>query len=432
MLTPTAPREAGVAPARHFYARGKLLLTGEYLVLDGATALAAPTRRGQGLRVTATEEVDVLHWLGRERDGGLWVEEAFTRAELAAAPPPPVDKSPRARLARLLRTALTAHPLLWPRRTGLRLESRLEFARDWGLGSSATLAYLLAAWAGADAFDLNRVEFGGSGYDVACAGADGPLRYRLARGAPVVEAAAWAPAYLDRLWLVHLGRKQDSRDGIAAYRRAASGGELPRYVAELDAITDEVHAAPTAAALAEALRRHEALVGYVTHQQPLGRGRFADFPGAVKSLGAWGGDFALAVATAAADFDVPGYFAARGFGTVVPARELLLTSATDPAVRPEAPGDWPAFLYGPLAEPRVDNEWLGGRPHRAADLLGYAPRGARLAVAPGRVAPGTLVWLSPEEVREFDLHPAGAGLRRTQLAVRVGEGTGEVRAMVWL
>ena len=432
MSEPAAAREVDAAAARHFYARGKLMLTGEYLVLDGATALAVPTRRGQSLSAALTDEIDVLHWLGREREGGLWIEEAFSRSELEGVPPPPVDKTPRARLGRLLRTVLTVHPLLWPRRTGLRLEAHLEFPRDWGLGSSATLAYLLAAWAGVDAFDLNRVEFGGSGYDVACAGAAGPLRYRLAQGAPLIEAAAWAPAFLDRLSLVHLGRKQDSRAGIAAYRRTAAGPERARYVAELDAITDEVQAARTIEAFAEALRRHEALVGYVTHQQPLGRGRFADFPGAVKSLGAWGGDFALAALTGDGDFDVAEYFAAQGLDTVVPAGQLLLTSAAGSPVRPESPGDWPVFLYGPLAEPRVDNEWLAGRPHRAADLLGYAPDGPdlRLVVAPGRLLPGTLAWLSPAEVREFDLHPAGAGLRRTQLPVRVGES--EMRALVWL
>ena len=36
----------------HFHANGKLLISGEYLVLDGALALAVPTRFGQNLQVT--------------------------------------------------------------------------------------------------------------------------------------------------------------------------------------------------------------------------------------------------------------------------------------------------------------------------------------------------------------------------------------------
>jgi hypothetical protein len=34
-----------------YYSNGKFLLTGEYLVLDGAEALALPTRFGQNLLV---------------------------------------------------------------------------------------------------------------------------------------------------------------------------------------------------------------------------------------------------------------------------------------------------------------------------------------------------------------------------------------------
>ena len=39
-----------------FYSNGKLLLTGEYLVIDGAKALAIPTQKGQSLSVKETEE----------------------------------------------------------------------------------------------------------------------------------------------------------------------------------------------------------------------------------------------------------------------------------------------------------------------------------------------------------------------------------------
>ena len=38
-----------------FYSNGKLLLTGEYVVLDGAKALAVPTRFGQNLIVASVQ-----------------------------------------------------------------------------------------------------------------------------------------------------------------------------------------------------------------------------------------------------------------------------------------------------------------------------------------------------------------------------------------
>ena len=437
------------APPGSYFARGKLLLTGEYLALDGARALAAPTHPGQWLRVGATDEADVLHWLSRDHLGALWFEEAFSRRELRRRPRRD-DASPRARVVRMLRAALSGHPLLWPPGTGLRVETGLQFPRDWGLGSSATLAYLLAAWAGTDAFALNAAEFGGSGYDVACAGAEAPLRYGLAPDrTPRIERVHWAPACLGACFLVHLGHKRDSRAAIADYRAATSTQELRRYVDEVDALTDAVLAADDAAALAAALRQHEALVGYVTHQQPIGRERFGDFAGAVKSLGAWGGDFALAVPTDGRDLaSATAYFQERGCGAVLPAPALLRTSAPRDGNAPQdpvgsaggadpAPADWPTFLYGALAEPRQDNEWLRGRRHRGADLVdfrmvrlgdGGPPTPVRNA---GSLVPGALVYLTPDEVRAFDLHPEGRGYRRQQVWVDV-EGLGPARALAWL
>ena len=40
-----------------FYSNGKLLITGEYLVLDGAKALALPTKYGQYLTVEFLDRI---------------------------------------------------------------------------------------------------------------------------------------------------------------------------------------------------------------------------------------------------------------------------------------------------------------------------------------------------------------------------------------
>ena len=46
-----------------FYSNGKLLITGEYLVLDGAKAFALPTKFGQKLTIEETEgHCWTAHW----------------------------------------------------------------------------------------------------------------------------------------------------------------------------------------------------------------------------------------------------------------------------------------------------------------------------------------------------------------------------------
>ena len=411
------------------------MLTAEYLVLDGARALAVPTTLGQRLEVTRTEEADVRHWRSRDHRGRLWLDEAFSRARLNT-PPDPGERQrrgdPRARVARLLSGILATHRLLWPPGTGLRLTATLEFDRGWGLGSSATLSYLLAAWAGADAYEVNEAEFGGSGYDVAAAAAEGPLLYRTRGTRREVRPVAFAPAWLRGASLVHLGRKQDSRAGIAHYR-AQPRAELVRYVGEVDALTEALLSSRDAGAAVDLLRRHEALIGYVTQQEPIGRHRFADFPGVVKSLGAWGGDFALAVSTET-DVDVGDYFAGHGLRTVVPAADLLLLDEALPPLPDADPGYWPVFFYGELALPEADRAWLAAFPHCAAELVDYglaglSPEGAPRP-APGQRTRGMLVYLPPADVVALDLHPRGAGYRRRHATVDAGGR--RVRAQVWL
>jgi len=59
-----------------FYANGKLLLTGEYLVLDGAQALAIPTKYGQGLIIEKRAQ-EGLKWESYDEYGNCWFQQDF-------------------------------------------------------------------------------------------------------------------------------------------------------------------------------------------------------------------------------------------------------------------------------------------------------------------------------------------------------------------
>ena len=57
-----------------YRANGKLLLTGEYVVLDGVPALALPTKPGQTLEVNINIGESTLRWSSWDADGSLWLE----------------------------------------------------------------------------------------------------------------------------------------------------------------------------------------------------------------------------------------------------------------------------------------------------------------------------------------------------------------------
>ena len=64
-----------------FYSNGKLLITGEYVVLDGAKALAIPTRFGQNLSVTSGSNQE-LKWTSFDADKSVWFQDIITFQEV--------------------------------------------------------------------------------------------------------------------------------------------------------------------------------------------------------------------------------------------------------------------------------------------------------------------------------------------------------------
>ena len=61
---------------KEFYSNGKLLITGEYLVLDGANAFALPTKFGQNL-IVEKGSPQKIKWTSLDADGNIWFEDTF-------------------------------------------------------------------------------------------------------------------------------------------------------------------------------------------------------------------------------------------------------------------------------------------------------------------------------------------------------------------
>jgi mevalonate kinase len=261
---------------RHFFARGKLLITGEYGVVHGARALAVPTRLGQHLHFTPSAEA--LTWTAYDVHGQAWLDGPVAQEESLAL------------VRGCIEAALTLKgKTTWP--TG-HVVTRLEFERHWGWGSSSTLIALIAQWLDVDPLALHFQVSKGSGYDVACATAEGPLYYErtdnYARVTPA-DLCAWP---VDELYLVYLGQKKDSQTAVAHYLQNPMGSDA---LETLSAFSTQFASATTAEALAQACLAHEAfLAPHLGIPSPVASLCQNAYAGG-KSLGAWGGDFALMV-----------------------------------------------------------------------------------------------------------------------------------------
>jgi mevalonate kinase len=133
-----------------YKANGKLLLTSEYYVLDGALALAVPSRFGQQMNVEAIVDEGVLLWKSYAVDGSCWFSAIFSLPDLLCLKTS--DEETAKTLHGMLHILMEHHPALFPDKGGLSFSTYLDFPREWGLGTSSTLIYMLAEWAGYDPY----------------------------------------------------------------------------------------------------------------------------------------------------------------------------------------------------------------------------------------------------------------------------------------
>ncbi|MCI4443428.1 MAG: hypothetical protein JHC39_07985, partial [Lentimicrobium sp.] len=194
---------------KEFYSNGKLLITGEYLVLDGAKAFALPTKFGQNLIVEKGIPQEI-QWTSFDADGSIWFEDTFSFAAIS-------NKiitgktSVRNTLIEILHEGYLLNPDFLSQGEGYSVRTQLSFPRNWGLGTSSTLINNIAQWLAIDAFVLLNNSFGGSGYDIACAQNDSPILYHLDNGKPIVEKVIFAPEFSEKIYFVYLDKKQSSK-----------------------------------------------------------------------------------------------------------------------------------------------------------------------------------------------------------------------------
>jgi len=295
-----------------FYSNGKLLLTGEYVVLDGAKALALPTKFGQDLVVENGKDKSI-GWKSFDHDGSLWFEASIPFESIRDKEK--FEDNIKNTLVQILYAAWLLKPS-WLEADGYVVSTHLSFPRLWGLGTSSTLINNVAQWLGIDAYALLQNSFGGSGYDIACAQHDSPIIYRWA-GKPIVAPVEFDPHFKNQLYFVYLNKKQSSKKAIAAYREKPEKHEA---IAAISLITEAVARAQNPETFSALLENHEAIMSEILGLETVKSALFPDFNGLVKSLGAWGGDFVLAVSH---ENPVP-YFKARGYDTIIPYSEMIL------------------------------------------------------------------------------------------------------------
>ena len=288
---------------KHYHSHGKFLLTGEYLVLKGALALALPLKLGQTLTVETIPETS-LQWNAHKPDGP-WFSVSLNPENLEIID---CDDQPKAeKLSQILKSVKQLNPKAFEG-NDIKFTTRLDFDPNWGFGSSSTLIANLARWANVNPYELLKLTFGGSGYDIACATAEGPIYYQLvnlesalrqAQGpqqikavesvetpTPMVEIVDFNPTFAEHLFFVYQGQKQSSSKEIKAFLAKANPSDLQNDIKTVSEICRALPKCESLDEFAMLLQCHERIIARCIGQEPVQK-RFPFFEGVLKSLGAW-------------------------------------------------------------------------------------------------------------------------------------------------
>lgn len=299
---------------QEFYSSGKLMITGEYLVLNGSMSLAVPTKLGQTLRVSEMSGTGSIHWQAKDPSGDTWFETNFIYTDRKLNNNS--DDHKVKVLKKILEEAIQLNLGFLSEKRSIEVITELEFPREWGLGSSSTLISNIANWARVDPLQLFQNSLSGSGYDVAVALEQKAILYSLRSGKPQWQVIPFDPEFKEDLIFVYLGNKQISSKEIERYRLLSKPQD--KDIHRITEISEALLLTSRLDVFEGLLTEHEAIISKILGEPPIKQRLFPDYKGCLKSLGAWGGDFILASGKQSS-----AYFSSKGYKVIIPWKDMV-------------------------------------------------------------------------------------------------------------
>ena len=295
------------------YSNGKVLLTGEYVILDGALSLAAPTKFGQHLKFQENLS-NFINWKSKNFDGNIWFECLITSDTLKVKSTSSQKISNT--LVEIINFIREYNPAFL-KNCGSDISTNLTFEKNLGLGSSSTLISNLSKISGVNPYTLNNKIFKGSGYDIACAESISPILYKLDKDQKIINEVSFKPSFNEHIYFVYLNKKQNSISEIKKYNKNKASNSI---INEISDITSEILVCNSIDRFNKLIEAHELIISKLISKQTVKDLLFKDFDGYIKSLGAWGGDMIMVTS----QIDPSKYFIEKGYSTIFKFKELLV------------------------------------------------------------------------------------------------------------
>ena len=299
-----------------YNSNGKILLTSEYLVLDGALALALPSKLSQTLEVKYTENKNEINWISYDFNGEIWFSECFVISKDKFS-----YKNKKNKYSDKIISIFNGIEKLNEdafSNLGAEFTTRLEFSKNWGLGSSSTLINNLSLWAKIDPYDLLDLTFKGSGYDIACCNKINPITYVKNKNDRIIKDVDFNPPFKENLFFIYLGHKQNTSEAIKNYRSMSN--DINNVIKKINSISLSIMKSTTLNEFEKLIVAHEEIISKTINIEPIKKKLFSDYQsGVIKSLGAWGGDFVLVTGYKSN----MSYFSNKGYDEIIPYKDLV-------------------------------------------------------------------------------------------------------------
>ncbi|MFO7864580.1 MAG: GYDIA family GHMP kinase [Salinivirgaceae bacterium] len=298
---------------QQFRSNGKLMLTGEYMALHGATTFAVPLKFGQELTIEPVAH-SIIYWRTLF-NGKIIFHTIFDTDQFNILQDADNEKSEWIQRVFLAIREINPKFLL---NCGAEVTSTIDLPMNYGWGSSSSLIVNLCKWANVDPFAVSAKVGGGSGYDIACAQSDKPLLYSNKNNNPDTKIIEYRPTFERNMWFIFQENKINTAEAIRGFRqRKIDRNDINR----INRISESWISAGTIEDIMELMKEHEEIMSHILDIPPIQK-QFPDFNGQLKSLGAWGGDFMLAVSELSGA-DIIDYFAGKDRPTMFNWTEIV-------------------------------------------------------------------------------------------------------------
>lgn len=294
------------------YANGKLLITGEYLILEGAYSLAIPCSKGQKIEYTQDKKSKTIEWKSYDFMQKLWFSVKYESDSLNI-----IETNDKVKAIGLQRILLEAYRLSKTVKLNGQIITFLDFPNNWGLGSSSTLIVCISKMFKIDPLELHFKTSNGSGYDVACGYLNKPITYLINNKKPIVKEIEFKIPFSKNIVFIHLNKKQKSENEIIRFKKKTKNKSI--NINSISDITLKMINCQHINIFNDLIDEHENIISHYIDKKPIKTELFSDFNGSIKSLGAWGGDFIMASSLD----DSFEYFKTKGFDTIIPFNKMI-------------------------------------------------------------------------------------------------------------